>query len=204
MEKYLEYSLQNQKLADLYEHGNDRIKSYLLLIFERSYHLFVLHAKTRTRSQFWEELKRAKTALTQDDLHFLAKYGAEHYSEESFVQEILHGVGDGDSEFDTTDVLLKEWRIPKNIHYFCRGDVPPDLQKWLSDAIEDFRGESPFEGNWYLKYVRITFLFDTVWYCVFPSDLQINKFTFERYADEIMLSLQSYGARYTRYEGMID
>lgn len=203
MEEFIKYYLKDQRLNDLYQNGNNRIKNYLWLLFERSYLLFVLHTNDM-RNNFWNELNNTKRALSQEDLHFLAKYGTGIYSEENVIHGILHGNGDGDADLDTTDVILREWRLPENIHYFGKDKVPPALQEWLNTSIEEFRNENPIEGNYYLKGVGISFLFDDVWYRVFPSDLGINDFTFEYYADGIMISLQSYGARYTRYEGMID
>lgn len=203
MEEFMKYYLKDQRLADLYQNGNNRIKDYLRLIFERSYLLFVLHINDM-RNNFWNELKRTKMALSKEDLHFLAKYGTGIYSGENVVHGILHGNGDGDADFDTTDVILREWRLPENIHYFGKDEVPPALLEWLNTSIEEFRNEDPIERNYYLKGVGVSFLFDDVWYRVFPSDLGVNDFTFEYYADGIMISLQSYGARYTRYEGMID
>ena len=203
MEEFIKYYLKDQRMNDLYQNGNNHIKDYLRLIFERSYLLFVLHINDM-RNNFWNELKKIKTALSKEDLHFLAKYGTCIYSEENVVHGILHGNGDGDADFDTTDVILREWKLPENIHYFGKDEIPSALQEWLNTSIEEFRGEDPIDGNYYLKGVGISFLFDDAWYRVFPSDLGINDFTFEYYADGIMISLQSYGARYTRYEGMID
>ena len=203
MEEFIKYYLKDQRLNDLYQNGNNRIKNYLWLLFERSYLLFVLHTNDM-RNNFWNELNNTKRALSQEDLHFLAKYSTGIYSEENVIHGILHGNGDGDADFDTTDVILREWRLPEHIHYFGKDEVPPDLREWLNASIANFRGEDPIDGNYYLKGVGISFLFDDAWYRVFPSDLGINAFTFEYYADGIMISLQSYGARYTRYEGMID
>lgn len=45
MQDFMKYYLNNEKLSSLYEGGNERVKTYLSLIFERSYNLFVLHGK---------------------------------------------------------------------------------------------------------------------------------------------------------------
>lgn len=203
MEEFIKYYLKDVRLNDLYQNGNNRVKNYLRLIFERSYLLFVNHLGDM-HNGFWDELNSAKSTLSQDDLHFLAKYGAGIYAKEYVIQGILDRIGPGDSEYDTVDVILREWRIPENVHYFAKDDIPPLLQEWLDIAKKEFLTIEQIEGNWYLKHVGISFIFDEIWYRIFPSDLGINNFTFDNYAEEIMLSLQSYGARFTRYEGMID
>lgn len=203
MKAYLDYYLKDERFADLYNNGNERIRKYLHLVFEKSYSLFVLHEEKRRRG-FYAALNQAKTALTQDDYTYLLKYSKSFKSREAQIDALRTGIGDGDAENDTVDQLLQEWHIPQNVHSLQDTPLPRALQEWLEMARKDFLTVQPCNGSWYLKYVRISFLFDDIWYIVSPSVLGINEFTFEYYADEIMLSLQSYGARFTRYEGMLD
>ena len=204
MKKYLEYYLKDERFADLYNNGNARVRKYLRLVFEKSYSLFVLHEGKR-RCSFYAALDKAKAALTEDDYTYLVKYAyGDWIPLETKIANLKNGTGDGDSENDTVDQLLQEWHIPKNARSLKDTQLPRALQEWLEMARKDFLTVQPRDGSWYLKYVRITFLFDDIWYIVSPSVLGINEFTFEHYADGIMLSLQSYGARFTRYEGMID
>lgn len=204
MKKYLEYYLKNERFADLYNSGNVRVRKYLRLVFEKSYSLFVLHEGKR-RCGFYTALDKSKAALTQDDCAYLLKYSyGDWLSLETKIANLQNGTGDGDAENDTVDQLLQEWHIPQNVHSLRDKPLPRALQEWLKMARKDFLTVQPCNGSWYLKYVRISFLFDDIWYIVSPSVLGINEFTFEYYADEIMLSLQSYGARFTRYEGMLD
>lgn len=203
MKKYLEYYLKNERFADLYNSGNVRVRKYLRSVFEKSYSLFVLHEEKRRRG-FYADLDQAKTALTQDDYTYLLKYSKSFKSQEAQIDALRTGIGDGDAENDTVDQLLQEWHIPQNVHSLQDAPLPRALQEWLEMARKDFLTVQPCDGSWHLKYVGISFLFDDIWYIVSPSVLGINEFTFEYYADEIMLSLQSYGARFTRYEGMLD
>ena len=204
MKKYLEYYLKDERFADLYNNGNARVRKYLRLVFEKSYSLVVLHEGKR-RCSFYAALDKAKAALTEDDYTYLVKYAyGDWIPLETKIANLKNGTGDGDSENDTVDQLLQEWHIPKNARSLKDTQLPRALQEWLEMARKDFLTVQPRDGSWYLKYVRITFLFDDIWYIVSPSVLGINEFTFEYYADEIMLSLQSYGARFTRYEGMLD
>lgn len=204
MEKYLVYYLKNQRFADLYNNGNARIRKYLHLVFEKSYSLFVLHRKKR-RHRFSALLDQSKAALTQDDYSYLLKYAyGDWVPLETKIANLKNGMGDGDAENDTVDQLLQEWHTPQNVHSLRDTPLPRALQEWLEMARKDFLTVQPCNGSWYLKCVRISFIFDDTWYVVCPSHLSINDFTFEYYADDIMLSLQSYGARFTRYEGMLD
>lgn len=204
MEKYLVYYLKDQHFADLYNNGNARIRKYLHLVFEKSYTLFVLHGKKR-RHRFSSLLDQSKAALTQDDYAYLLKYAyGDWIPLETKIANLKNGMGDGDAENDTVDQLLQEWHIPQNVHSLRDTPLPRALQEWLEMARKDFLTVQPCDGSWYLKCVRISFIFDDTWYVVCPSHLSINAFTFEYYANEIMLSLQSYGARFTRYEGMLD
>ena len=50
MEAYLDYYLKDERFADLYNNGNERIRKYLRLVFEKSYSLFVQHEEKRRRS----------------------------------------------------------------------------------------------------------------------------------------------------------
>lgn len=204
MKKYLDYYLKDERFADLYNNGNERIRKYLHLVFEKSYSLFVLHEGKKRRRGFYADLDQAKTALTQDDYTYLLKYSKSFKSQEAQIDALRTGIGDGDAENDTVDQLLQEWHIPQNVHSLQDAPLPRALQEWLEMARKDFLTVQPCDGSWHLKYVGISFLFDDIWYIVSPSVLGINEFTFEYYADEIMLSLQSYGARFTRYEGMLD
>ena len=204
MKKYLEYYLKDERFADLYNNGNARVRKYLCLVFEKSYSLFVLHEGKR-RCGFYAALDKLKAALTKDDYAYLLKHAyGDWISLETKIANLKNGMGDGDAENDTVDQLLQEWHIPQKVHSLQDIPLPHALQEWLDMARKDFVNIQQSEGFWYLKCVRISFLFDDIWYIVSPSVLGINEFTFEYYADEIMLSLQSYGARFTRYEGMID
>ena len=204
MKKFLGYYLKDERFADLYNNGNANVRKYLRLVFEKSYSLFVLHEGKR-RCSFYAALDKAKAALTQDDCAYLLKYSyGDWIPLETKIANLKNGTGDGDAENDTVNQLLQEWHIPQNVHSLQDIPLPHALQEWLDIAQKDFLYVQPSEGTWYLKYVRISFLFDDIWYIVSPSVLGINEFTFEYYADEIMLSLQSYGARFTRYEGMLD
>lgn len=204
MKKYLEYYLKDERFADLYNNGNARVRKYLCLVFEKSYSLFVLHEGKR-RCGFYAALDKLKAALTKDDYAYLLKHAyGDWISLETKIANLKNGMGDGDAENDTIDQLLQEWHIPQNVHSLEDTPLPHALQEWLDMARKDFVNIQQSEGFWYLKCVRISFLFDDIWYIVSPSVLGINEFTFEHYADGIMLSLQSYGARFTRYEGMID
>ena len=204
METYLGYYLKDECFADLYNNGNERIRKYLRLVFEKSYSLFVLHEGKRRRG-FYAALDQAKTALTQDDYTYLLKYSyGDWIPLGTKIANLKNGMGNGDAENDTVDQLLQEWHIPQNVHSLQDIPLPHALQEWLDMAREDFVNVQPSEGFWYLKCVRISFLIDDTWYVVCPSHLNINEFTFEYYSDGIMLSLQSYGARFTQYEGMID
>ena len=49
MEAYLDYYLKDERFADLYNNGNERIRKYLRFIFEKSYSLFVLHEGKKRR-----------------------------------------------------------------------------------------------------------------------------------------------------------
>lgn len=204
MKKFLGYYLKDERFADLYNNGNANVRKYLRLVFEKSYSLFVLHDDKR-RHGFYDSLDKAKEALTEDDYTYLLKYAyGDWIPLATKTANLKNGMGDGDAENDTVDQLLQEWHIPQNVHSLQDIPLPHALQEWLDIAQKDFLYVQPSEGTWYLKCVRISFLFDDIWYIVSPSVLGINEFTFEYYADEIMLSLQSYGARFTRYEGMID
>lgn len=203
MKEYVEYYLKDTRLSDLFKNGSNRVKKYLQFIFERSYLLFVLH-NNNMRGRFWKDCKRAKVALTKEDLNYLTKYASEIYSREDVINGILYGIGERESDTDTVEVILREWRIEEDVHYFSGNDVPLILLEWLNFVRGDFRNIQQMEGDYYLKNVCITFLFNDVWYSVFPSDLGLNDFTFEKYSDEIMLSLDSYGARNIRYSGMMD
>lgn len=203
MEAYLDYYLKDGRFADLYNNGDARVRKYLRLVFEKSYSLFVLHDENR-RHGFYADLDQAKSALTQDDYTYLLKYSKSFKSQEAQIDALRTGIGDGDAENDTVDQLLQEWHIPQNVHSLKNTPLPHTLQEWLDMTRKDFLTVQPCDGSWHLKYVGISFLFDDIWYIVSPSVLGINEFTFEYYADEIMLSLQSYGARFTRYEGMLD
>lgn len=204
MKKFLGYYLKDERFADLYNNGNANVRKYLRLVFEKSYSLFVLHDDKR-RHGFYDSLDKAKEALTEDDYTYLLKYAyGDWIPLATKTANLKNGMGDGDSENDTVDQLLQEWHIPKNARSLKDTQLPHALQEWLDMARKDFVNIQQSEGFWYLKCVRISFLFDDIWYIVSPSVLGINEFTFEHYADGIMLSLQSYGARFTRYEGMID
>lgn len=203
MKKYLDYYLKDERFTDLYINGNVRVRKYLRLVFEKSYSLFVLHDENR-RHGFYADLDQAKSALTQDDYTYLLKYSKSFKSQEAQIDALRTGIGDGDAENDTVDQLLQEWHIPQNVHSLQDTPLPRALQEWLDMTQKDFLTVQPCNESYYLKNVKISFFFDDTWYVVFPSDLDINEFTFEHYADEIMLSLQSYGARFTRYEGMLD
>lgn len=204
MEAYLDYYLKDGRFADLYNNGDARVRKYLRLVFEKSYSLFVLHEEKR-RCGFYDSLDKAKATLTEDDYTYLLKcaYG-DWIPLETKIANLQNGMGDGDAENDTIDQLLQEWHIPQNVHSLKNTPLPHTLQEWLDMTRKDFLTVQPCDGSWHLKYVGISFLFDDIWYIVSPSVLGINEFTFEYYADEIMLSLQSYGARFTRYEGMLD
>ena len=204
METYLGYYLKDECFADLYNNGNERIRKYLRLVFEKSYSLFVLHEGKRRRG-FYAALDQAKTALTQDDYTYLLKYSYGDWSPlGTKIANLKNGMGNGDAENDTVDQLLQEWHISQNVHSLQDTPLPRALQEWLDMTQKDFLTVQPCNESYYLKNVKISFFFDDTWHVVFPSDLDINEFTFEHYADEIMLSLQSYGARFTRYEGMLD
>ena len=204
MKAYLDTCLKDERFADLYHNGNTRVRKYLRLVFEKSYSLFVLH-KDKRRRDFYNSLDKAKAALTEDDYAYLVKYAyGDWIPLETKIANLKNGMGDGDAENDTVDQLLQEWHIPQNVHSLQDIPLPRPLQEWLNIAQKDFLYVQPCNGSWYLKYVRISFLFDDIWYIVSPSVLGINEFAFEYYADEIMLSLQSYGARFTRYDGMSD
>lgn len=204
MERYVQYYLNDKRFNDLYYGGNERVKTYLNLVFEKSYNLFVLHAEGQ-RAGFFDDIKNAKHALTADDLEYLITVSTDMYSKEYKINCIMNGQGEGDGENDTTDILLLEWRIPDNITDVsnCK-NLPAALKEWLEMARNDFKDTELWEGEYYLKNVYISFLFDEQWYSLGPSDIGLNKYVFERYADNINLSLQSYGARYVRYHGMID
>ena len=204
MKTNLDYYLKDGRFADLYNSGNARVRKYLRLVFEKSHSLFVLHEGKRRRG-FYDSLDKAKAALTEDDYTYLLKYAyGDWIPLETKIANLKNGMGDGDAENDTVDQLLQEWNIPQNVHSLLDTPLPRTLQEWLDMARKDFLTVQPRDGSWYLKYVRISFLFDDIWYVVCPSVLSIDEFTFEYYANEIMLSLQSYGARFTRYEGMLD
>lgn len=204
MKKFLGYYLKDERFADLYNNGNANVRKYLRLVFEKSYSLFVLHDDKR-RHGFYDSLDKAKEALTEDDYTYLLKYAyGDWIPLATKTVNLKNGMGDGDAENDTIDQLLQEWHIPQNVHSLEDTPLPHALQEWLDMARKDFVNIQQSEGFWYLKCVRISFLFDDIWYIVSPSVLGINEFTFEYYADEIMLSLQSYGARFTRYDGMSD
>ena len=204
METYLDYYLKDECFADLYNNGNERIRKYLRSVFEKSYSLFVLHEEKRRRG-FYADLNQAKTALTQNDYTYLLKYSyGDWIPLGTKIANLKNGMGNGDAENDTVDQLLQEWHISQNVHSLQDTPLPRALQEWLDMTQKDFLTVQPCNGSYYLKNVKISFFFDDTWYVVFPSDLDINEFTFEHYADEIMLSLQSYGARFTRYEGMLD
>ena len=204
MEAYLDYYLKDGRLTDLYNNGNARVRKYLRLVFEKSYSLFVLHEEKRRRG-FYDSLDKAKATLTEDDYTYLLKYAyGDWIPLETKIANLQNGMGDGDAKNDTVDQLLQEWHIPQNVHSLKNTPLPHTLQEWLDMTRKDFLTVQPCDGSWHLKYVGISFLFDDIWYIVSPSVLGINEFTFEYYADEIMLSLQSYGARFTRYEGMLD
>ena len=204
MKAYLDTYLKDERFADLYHNGNARVRRYLRLVYEKSYSLFVLHEDKRRRD-FYDALDKAKAALTEVDYTYLVKYAyGDWIPLETKIANLKNGMGDGDAENDTVDQLLQEWHIPQNVHSLQDIPLPHALQEWLDMAREDFVNVQPSEGFWYLKCVRISFLFDDTWYVVCPSHLNINEFTFEYYSDGIMLSLQSYGARFTQYEGMID
>ncbi len=204
MKAYLKYYLKDDRFADLYDNGNARVRKYLRLMFEKSYSLFVLHG-TKRRRGFYGSLDKAKSALMKDDYAYLVKYSTGDWLPlKTKIANLQNGMGDGDAEYDTVDQLLQEWHIPHDIHSLQDTALPKVLQEWLDMARKDFRSVEECNGFWYLKTVRISFLFDDTWYIVCPAHLGINEFTFEYYANEIMLSLQSYGARFTRYEGMID
>lgn len=204
MQDFMKYYLNNEKLSSLYEGGNERVKTYLSLIFERSYNLFVLHGK-KNRENLFKQIGDAKSKLSSEDLDYITSVGSDLYAKEAKIDWLLHGKDDGESLFDTTDVILLEWQIPQNIKYICKCEnLPTALKEWLNMARKDFKNVEPLEGEYYLKGVGTTFLFDENWYCLVPSDIGLNIYTYEHYADEISLSLQSYGARYVRYTGMID
>lgn len=204
MEKYMQYYLNDSRFNGLYYGGNERVRTYLELIFEKSYNLFVLHSEGQ-RDEFYDDIKKAKLNLTLDDIEYLIAVSGDRYSKEYKINCLLNGKGEGDGEYDTTDTLLLEWKIPDNITDVgkCK-NLPAALKEWLEMARNDFNNTELWEGEYYLKNVYISFLFDEQWFSLCPCDIGLNEYVFERYADDLNLSLQSYGARFVRYHGMID
>ena len=204
MQDFMKYYRKEEKLGYLHERGNERVQAYLSLIFERSYNLFVLHGR-ENRKDLFAQIDNAKNKLTIEDLNYITSISSEMYSKEAKIDWLLNGKDDGESFFNTIDAILLEWHIPKNINYICKCETLPNaLMEWLDMAREDFKNIEPLEGEYYLKGVCTTFLFDEDWYCLVPSDIGLNIYTYDHYAEEVGLSLQSYGARHVHYNGMID
>ncbi len=211
MEAYLDYYLKDERFADLYNNGNERIRKYLHLVFEKSYLLFVLHEDIE-RKMLNKAIDDAKKQLTDEDELYLIKYSQSPYLTVSKLDWFRHGNGDcygfGQAEHNTINVLLQENLSPCKIKHIDDATFPILLSDWVRQTKELFakckRTTPVTTENYSNDKWSITFLFDETWYILSPSDFNTDLLTFDSHALELMERLQQMGARCTRYSGFLD